>query len=71
MNGLQDIQTPNQQANNGNNNEMQQQQQRLDQLYGYNTEDMNEEQRQWWEKFLQFLRESKERDMARYRQQVI
>lgn len=66
MNGLQDIGTPNQQQNG-----IKQNQQRLDQLYGYNTEEMNEEQRQWWEKFLQFLRESKERDMARYRQQMI
>jgi hypothetical protein len=67
MNGLQDVGSK-QEPNNG---VIRQEQQRLDQLYGYNQEEMSEEQRQWWEKFLTFLRESKERDMAKYRQQII
>jgi len=66
MNGLQEIHRRGQQ----NTNPLQQQQQQLDQLYGYDPENMNEEQRKWWENFLQFLRESKNRDMQRFRSQM-
>lgn len=66
MNGLQDIQNRQQQRQDP----MQQQQQQLDQLYGYDPENMSEEQRKWWENFLQFLRESKSRDMQKFRSQM-
>ena len=66
MNGLQDIHSGRQ----PNPNPLQEQQQQLDQLYGYDPENMNEEQRKWWENFLQFLRESKQRDMQKFRTQM-
>jgi len=66
MIGLQDLHDMRQKRENP----LIQQQQQLDQIYGYDPENMNEEQRKWWENFLQFLRESKERDMQRFRSQI-
>jgi hypothetical protein len=66
MTGLQDIIDRKQ-----NQAALQDNQARLDQMYGYNPEMMDEQQKKWWQNFLQFLRESKERDMARYRQQMV
>jgi hypothetical protein len=60
MGGLQDIhEAKGQEAQNS-----------LDRVYGYNPEEMTEDQKKWWEKFLIFLRESKERDMQKFSKQV-
>lgn len=48
MNGLQEIADHNQQSNA--NNMLKENQARLDQMYGYDPELMDEQQKEWWQK---------------------
>jgi hypothetical protein len=69
MPSIQDIHSDN--YGRDNRREMQENQAKLDQMYGYDPDMMTEQQKAWWEKFLQFIRESRERDAMKMRTQVL